>query len=200
VIQCANAAGCGGLPNGFVAQLPGTINAANPLPAGFIAVVNTPGGGASRNVRRPNLIAGVNPYLSNDRLILNPAAFSTPAPGAFGDVPRNFLRGPNFMQADLILNKRFKFNETTNLEFRTEIFNIFNRANFDIPGSRLNLALPTVTCSAGVCTASGANVQPGQAYTQAAAGGTFGLLRQTVVRDVGIGTSRQIQFALRLNF
>ena len=30
--------------------------------------------------------------------------------------------------------------------------------------------------------------------------GTFGLLRQTVVRDVGLGTSRQIQFALRLNF
>ena len=33
-----------------------------------------------------------------------------------------------------------------------------------------------------------------------AAGATFGLLRQTVVRDVGLGTSRQIQFALRLNF
>jgi len=28
----------------------------------------------------------------------------------------------------------------------------------------------------------------------------LGLLRQTVVRDVGLGTSRQIQFALRLNF
>src|SRR6185436_256800 len=40
VIQCVNAAGCGGLPTGFVAQLSG-----NP-PAGFIAVVNTPGGGA----------------------------------------------------------------------------------------------------------------------------------------------------------
>ena len=200
VIQCANAAGCGGLPNGFVAQLPGTINAASPLPAGFIAVVNTPGGGASRNVRRPGLIAGVNPYLTNDRLILNPAAFTTPAPGQFGNVPRNFLRGPNFRQFDVILNKRFKFSETTNLEFRTEIFNIFNRANFDIPGSRLNLALPTVSCAGGVCTASGANVQPGQAYSQSAAGGTFGLLRQTVVRDVGLGTSRQIQFALRLNF
>jgi hypothetical protein len=200
VMQCANAAGCGGLPNGFVAQLPGTINAASPLPAGFIAVVNTPGGGASRNVRRPNLIAGVNPYLTNDRLILNPAAFTTPAPGAFGDVPRNFLRGPNFQQFDLILNKRFKFSERTNLEFRTEVFNIFNRANFDIPGSRLNLALPTVSCAGGVCTASGANIQPGAPYTQSAAGGTFGLLRQTVVRDVGLGTSRQIQFALRLNF
>ena len=200
VMQCASTAGCGGLPNGFVAQLQGTINAANPLPAGFIAVVNTPGGGASRNVRRPNLIAGVNPYLTNDRLILNPAAFTTPAPGTFGDVPRNFLRGPNFQQFDLILNKRFRFNETTNLEFRTEVFNIFNRANFDIPGSRLNLALPTVSCAAGVCTASGANIQPGSSYTQSAAGGTFGLLRQTVVRDVGLGTSRQIQFALRLNF
>ncbi|HXI75045.1 MAG TPA: hypothetical protein VNG94_05620, partial [Pyrinomonadaceae bacterium] len=210
VIQCQTSAGCvvptgaGGatttFANGFVAQLPGTINAANPLPPGFIAVVNTPGGGASRNVRRPDLISGVSPYLSNDRLILNPAAFTTPAPGTFGNVPRNFLRGPNFQQFDLIFNKRFKFSESTNLEFRTEIFNIFNRANFDIPGSRLNLALPTVASAGGVYTISGASVQPGTAYTQGAAGGTFGLLRQTVVRDVGLGTSRQIQFALRLNF
>ena len=212
VIQCQNAAGCvvptgaGGVnttfANGFVAQLPGTINAANPLPPGFVAVVNTPGGGASRNVRRPDLIAGVNPYLTNDRLILNPAAFTTPAPGVFGNVPRNFLRGPNFRQFDLVFRKRFRFSETTNLEFRTEIFNVFNRANFDIPGSRLNLALPSVSLAGGLYTfTSGANVvQPGQAYTQGAAGGTFGLLRQTVVRDVGLGTSRQIQFALRLNF
>jgi Carboxypeptidase regulatory-like domain len=199
-IQCVNSAGCGGLPNGFVAQLPGTVNVVNPLPAGFIAVVNTPGGGASRNVRRPDFIPGVSPYLTNDRLILNPAAFTTPAPGTFGNVPRNFLRGPNFQQFDLVFNKRFKFSETTNLEFRTEVFNIFNRANFDIPGSRLNLALPTVSCSGGVCTASGNNIQPGKPYTQSTAGGTFGLLRQTVVRDVGLGTSRQIQFALRLNF
>jgi hypothetical protein len=212
VIQCANAAGCvvptgsGGatttFANGFVAQLPGTINAANPLPPGFIAVVNTPGGGASRNVRRPDLIAGVSPYLNNDRNILNPAAFATPAPGTFGNVPRNFLRGPNFRQVALIFNKRIRLTEKTNVEFRTEIFNLFNRTNFDIPGSRLNLSLPAVSQTGGVFTfTSGANVvQPGQGFTQGAAGGTFGLLRQTVVRDVGLGTSRQIQFALRLNF
>jgi hypothetical protein len=211
VIQCRNTAGCtvptgaGGatttFANGFVAQLSGTINAANPLPPGFIAVVNTPSGGASRNVRRPDLVPGVNPYLSNDRLILNPAAFATPAPGTFGNVPRNFLRGPSFRQFDVVLNKRIRFSESTNLEFRTEIFNIFNHTNFDIPGSRLNLALPSVTQSGGVYTVSTSNVvQPGQSYTQSAAGGTFGLLRQTVVRDVGLGTSRQIQFALRLNF
>ena len=211
VIQCRNAAGCvvptggGGatttFANGFVAQLPGTINAANPLPPGFIAVVNTPSGGNSRNVRRPDLVPGVSPYLSNDRLILNPAAFAAPAPGTFGNVPRNFLRGPSFRQFDIVLNKRFRFSETTNLEFRTEVFNLFNRTNFDIPGSRLNLALPSVTQAGGIYSVSTSNVtQPGQGYTQAAAGGTFGLLRQTVVRDVGLGTSRQIQFALRLNF
>jgi Carboxypeptidase regulatory-like domain len=212
VIQCKNAAGCvvptgaGGatktFASGFVAQLPGTINAANPLPPGFSAVVNTPGGGSSRNVRRPDLIAGADPYLTADRLILNPAAFTTPAPGTFGNVPRNFLSGPIFHQFDVVFNKKFKFTESVNMEFRTEIFNIFNRANFEVPGSRLNLALPTVSLASGIYTiGSGANVvQPGQAYTQAAAGGTFGLLRQTVSRDVGLGTSRQIQFALRLNF
>jgi hypothetical protein len=184
VIQCVNpAAGCSA---GEVRALPATINTANPLPAGFIAVVNTPGGGASRNVRRPDLVPGVNPYLNSDRSILNPAAFTTPAPGTFGNVPRNFLRGPNFQQVDLVFNKRFRFNENANLEFRTEVFNIFNRANFDVPGSRLNNAVGTL--------------QPGQPYTFATAGQTFGLLRQTVVRDVGLGTSRQIQFALRLNF
>jgi hypothetical protein len=210
-IQCQKAAGCvvqtgaagatTTYANGFVAQLPGTVNAASPLPPGFIAVVNTPSGGASRNVRRPDFVPGVNPYLTNDRLILNPAAFTAPQPGTFGNVPRNALRGPNFKQFDLVFNKRFKFSETTNVEFRTEIFNLFNRTNFDVPGSRLNLALPSVSFANGFYTISTANaVQPGQAYTQGAAGGTFGLLRQTVVRDVGLGTSRQIQFALRLNF
>jgi len=143
----------------------------------------------------------VNPYQTNDRLILNPAAFTTPLPGTFGNVPRNALRGPNFQQFDIIFNKRIRFTESTNLEFRTEIFNLFNRANFDIPGSRLNLALPTVSLANGIYTISSNNaLQPGQAYSQGSAGGTFGLLRQTVIRDVGLGTSRQIQFALRFNF
>jgi len=63
----------------------------------------------------------------------------------------------------------------------------------------LNLALPTVSLANGFYTFGSGN-QPGQPYTQSQAGQTFGLLRQTVVRDVGLGTSRQIQFALRLNF
>jgi hypothetical protein len=204
VIQCA-AATCPvtingvatTVPSGFVAQLPGTINAANPLPLGFVGVVNTPGGGASRNIRRPNIVAGVNPCLNNDRSLINPAAFSIPSPGTFGDLPRNALRGPNFRQFDLVLNKRFPLTESTNLEFRTEVFNIFNFANFAVPSTTLNNALPTIT-SAGVV--SNGSLQPGNGFSQSQAGGTFGLLRQTVERTVGLGTSRQIQFALRLNF
>jgi hypothetical protein len=204
VIQCA-AATCPvtingvatTVPTGFVAQLPGTINAANPLPLGFVGVVNTPGGGASRNVRRPNIVPGVSPFLNNDRNLINPAAFSIPLPGQFGDLPRNALRGPSFKQFDIVLNKRFPLTESTNIEFRTEIFNIFNFANFAIPSTTLNNALPTIT-SAGVV--GSVNLQPGSGFTQAQAGGTFGLLRQTVERTVGLGTNRQIQFALRLNF
>jgi hypothetical protein len=188
VIQCTNAAA--GCSAGEVRALPGTINAATPLPAGFTAVVNTPGGGASRNVRRPDLILGVNPYLDDDRNMLNPAAFATPAPGTFGNLPRNALRGPNFRQLDLILNKRIRLTDSTSVEFRTEVFNIFNFTNFAAPSSTLNNAL-------GV----GTNLlQPGQPFTQAAAGSTFGLLRQTIERTVGLGTNRQIQLALRLNF
>jgi hypothetical protein len=204
VIQCA-AATCPvtingvttTVPTGFVAQLPGTINAANPLPVGFVGVVNTPGGGASRNVRRPNIVPGVNPYLNNDRSLINPAAFSIPLPGAFGDLSRNALRGPNFKQFDLVLNKRFQLTESTNIEFRTEIFNIFNFANFAVPSTTLNNALPTITTAGVLSTGS---LQPGSGFSQSQAGGTFGLLRQTVERTVGLGTSRQIQFALRLNF
>ena len=184
VIQCTNpAAGC---TAGQVLPLPGTINAATPLPAGFTAVVNTPGGGASRNVRRPN-VTGQPFYLDNDRNILNPAAFSIPLPGQFGDLPRNALRGPIFRQFDLILSKKFKLTETVNLQFRSEIFNLFNTTNFANPAATLNNALA-------------ASFQPGTPFTQSLAGATFGQIRQTVERTVGLGTNRQIQFALRLNF
>ena len=88
------------------------------------------------------------------------------------------------------LHKRFPITERVNFEFRTEIYNIFNRANFANPSARLNNSL-------GV----GVNkLQPGDAYTAAAAGGSFGLMNTTVTKDVGLGASRQLQLSLRLNF
>ena len=157
--------------------------------AGRSAVINTPRGGASRNVRRPDLIPGVNPFLNSDRTILNPAAFAAPKPGTFGNLERNSIHGPSFFQQDLILAKKFAITEKTNIEFRTEVFNIFNVTNFANPPATLPNVLGTGTNQ----------LQPGQAYTSAAAG-TFGILNRTVERTVGLGTNRQVQFALRLNF
>lgn len=205
VIQCQLAAGCpngagGSFTNGFTANLP-IVSAAVPLPVGFIAVANTPGGGNSRNVRRPNLIAGANPYLGNDRNFINPAAFAIPTAGTFGDLGRNALSGPSFKQLDMIFAKRFRFTETMNVEFRTEVFNITNKTNFANPSTTLGNALPSLSFAGGVYTASTSNVvQPGQAFTQNAAGATFGLLRSTVGRTVGLGSNRQVQFAFRFNF
>jgi len=88
------------------------------------------------------LISGVNPYLNNDRSLLNPAAFAIPAPGTFGNLRRNALRGPSFKQFDMVLNKRFRLGETTNIEFRSEFFNIFNQTNFANPSSTLNKTPP----------------------------------------------------------
>jgi hypothetical protein len=159
-----------------------------------VAVINTPGGGASRNVRRPNLVPGVDPFVRSGGLVfLNPAAFSVPLPGTFGDLQRNSIKGPGFQQVDMVFSKRFPMGRTSNVEFRAEVFNIFNRNNFTNPVGTLPNALPA-------SSATEANkIQPGQPYTAAAAG-TFGTLTSTVGRTVGLGTNRQVQLALRVNF
>jgi hypothetical protein len=187
VAVCQNSAGCGtGQPQGFVISLP-----SGALPAGYIAVVNTPGGNASRNTRRPDLIQGVNPFLDlgNGLRLLNPAAFAIPAPGTYGNLPRNFLKGPVFHQFDLTLQKRFRLTERINVEFRSEIYNLFNRANFANPPASLPNNL------SGGATSQ----QPGQPFSLTNVG-QFGVINATVGRTVGLGTNRQIQFAMRLNF
>jgi hypothetical protein len=161
----------------------------NSAAAGRTAVINTIGGGASRNVRRPDLIPGVNPFLNEDRTLLNPAAFTIPKPGTAGNLMRGALHGPSFHQVDFVLQKRFHIKEASHVEFRAEFFNAFNLTNFANPSVTLPNVLGTGTNQ----------IQPGQSYTAAAAG-SFGIMSQTVERTVGLGTHRQIQFALRFNF
>jgi len=95
-------------------------------------------GGASRNVRRPDFVPGVNPYLTNDRLILNPAAFAAPQPGTFGNLGRNTGRGPHFTNVDIAFLKDTKVNERLNLQFRAEMFNVLNHTNFHLPNSDIS--------------------------------------------------------------
>src|SRR5262249_5804229 len=124
-----------------------------------------------------------------DRALFNPAAFAIPKPGTFGNLPRNFLRGPHYRQVDMTLTRKFPLRESTNFEFRAELFNVFNLTNFAVPPSTLS---PTLGTAQG-------QFQPGQPLSFAA-GSAFGTVASTVERSVGLGTNRQIQFALRLNF
>lgn len=153
-------------------------------------IINVPGGGNSRNVRRPDLIPGVNPYYTNTgAFYINPAAFAVPAPGTYGNLGRNALRGPGISQLDLTLSKKIRFAERKNLEFRAECFNLLNSAIFAAPGG----GTPRLNDATGI-------IQPGNAYTQSAAGATFGALTSTVSNQVGAGTNRQLQLSLRFNF
>ena len=89
-----------------IVYVDGAGNVFNNAAADRTAVVNTPGGGSSRNQRRPDLIPGVDPFVkSGGLLFLNPAAFATPRPGTFGNLTRNQIHGPGFKQADLMIAK-----------------------------------------------------------------------------------------------
>jgi hypothetical protein len=165
------------------------------------AMVNSPGGGSSRQFRRPDVVGGVDPFIvGGDRLAyLNPAAFAVPQPGTYGNLGRNALAGPGLAQVDLTLHKRLPLTERVNLEFRAEIYNLFNRANFTNPPATLALGLPNGSPAGGGEPPAG-GVQPGQSFTSSAAGGAFGRFNSTVANTVGLGAQRQIQLSLRLNF
>lgn len=61
------------------------------------------------------------------------AAFAIQAPFTFGNAPRNSVFGPGFANVDFALAKTWRVAGASELEFRWEIFNLVNRANFDLP-------------------------------------------------------------------
>jgi hypothetical protein len=63
-----------------------------------------------------------------------------PAPQAFGNAGVGIMRGPGFASFDFTLGKDFHIDEFRRLQFRWEIFNAFNRANFDPPDIRAESA------------------------------------------------------------
>jgi hypothetical protein len=54
--------------------------------------------------------------------------------GRFGSLGRNVVIGPGFNNTDVSLIKRTKLTETHLIEFRWEVFDLFNHANFGQPG------------------------------------------------------------------
>jgi len=132
---------------------------------------DTPDG--NTNNQRPDLVPGVSLTPPGGQSIgawINPVAFATPLPGTWGDAPRNLLRAPGAWQFDAGVSKRILITERVQLQFRTDIFNIFNHPQYGSPNA-------DVSAEGFGQIASTINIGP-----------------------VGTGTARQVQFALRLGF
>jgi hypothetical protein len=92
----------------------------------------------------------------------------------FGNLGRNVITGPDFKNVDFSVLKNTKINESLLIQFRTEIFDLFNHANLG---------------------------QPGRVATVGST--TFGLITPangTRFPTSDSGSSRQLQFALKLIF
>lgn len=63
-----------------------------------------------------------------------------PGPGGpcLGNSERNAYSGPGLATVDFAVDKKFSFGETRSLSFRTEFFNLLNRANYYNPISNLS--------------------------------------------------------------
>ena len=84
---------------------------------------------------RPDLVG--NPHVSNPgpNLWFNPNAFAAPAAYAWGNSPIGFLNGPGSTVLNTALMKNFHFSEARYLQFRWEMFNALNHANFGDPAT-----------------------------------------------------------------
>jgi outer membrane receptor protein involved in Fe transport len=122
--------------------------------------------------QRPDAVPGVDPVLDDfdpREGYLNPAAFALPALGTFGNLGRYAIVGPGLQEVNFSVVKNTGVG-ATNVQFRVEIFNLLNRANFAQPSTGIYSNV------SGVPTA------------------TFGRIDNTST------TARQIQLALRLTF
>ena len=71
-------------------------------------------------------------------LYFDPTQFSPVTPGFFGTAGRGTLTAPGVATFDLGLSKAFVvFGGRRSFQFRAEIFNLFNRANFGMPGTSI---------------------------------------------------------------
>jgi hypothetical protein len=100
-------------------------------PLNIFSGVDTAGLGGAGS-QRPNLVPGVDIYAGgNDPLqIINPAAFRIPAQGTIGNLGRGSVRGPGSKNVDFSVAKNWKVRERVGLQFRAEMFNVFNFVNF----------------------------------------------------------------------
>jgi hypothetical protein len=167
-----------GWKNGFVGgcSVASIITAQSGFPFTPQLSYNPSNTGDTRNPVRPFL----NPNFTGSVVTGNPAqwfnsaAFIAPpsAGGFFGNAGRDTYTGPGLATWDFSVLKETRVRERLNVQFRAEIFNFLNRANFNTP----NLIVFTPPTAANLTGLSG----------------TAGSITSTST------TLRQVQFGLKL--
>jgi hypothetical protein len=92
---------------------------------------------------RPNLVPGCDVDAGQSIAHwFNPACFELPGVGLLGNLPRNYLTGPGLLNVDASVLKSTKIARDYTIQFRAEVFNLFNRANFGLPAGAVFAAGP----------------------------------------------------------
>jgi len=192
------------------------------VPLSITSGTNTLGLARGSNFQRPNLVTGVPIYLHipGDPLQwLNPAAFALPGSGVTasnltslnGTLGRGVIRSPGFKNIDFSLAKNWQVRERFGVQFRAEMFNVFNHPNFN--GVDTNLAFNNVGAADFPSVPNPTPATPRGPQFDPCNGATYKRADGTTARS-GCGLSqngnfgrlggnrgpREIQFGIKLTF
>jgi hypothetical protein len=95
------------------------------------------------------------PILEGAARYFNPNCFTQQDFGTLGNLGRNALVGPSLVDVDMGLLKDTKIRENWNLQFRAEVFNLFNHTNLSFPAAALFTGTPTATTTLGRVSTAG---------------------------------------------
>lgn len=90
---------------------------------------------------RPDLVGNPNSGPHTVAQWFNVSAFQALNPvtqaGQFGSEGRNVVTGPGYTDCDFSLLRTVELAEARSVQFRAEVFNLFNHANFDLPNNEI---------------------------------------------------------------
>ncbi|HUG93818.1 MAG TPA: hypothetical protein VML55_23520, partial [Planctomycetaceae bacterium] len=111
-----------------------------------------PSGTGFTDNQRPNHVADQPCRASSgpDEQIINPAAYTLDGfrLGTIGSARRGDCTGPGYFQTDLAIYKNVRAGNRVKLQFRWDIFNLFNNKNFLFAGLNTTMGASAVTLNA----------------------------------------------------
>jgi hypothetical protein len=104
------------------------ITAGSGLPETPIYLAAVPGTGITGTIR-PD-ITGAPLYAAPPRLFLNPAAYTAPLSGQWGDAGRDSIIGPSQFTLNASIGRTFRLRDRFHLDFRIDAQNVLNHVTF----------------------------------------------------------------------